>query len=387
VALRPAIPLLAAGAAAALLAPAAQAGVQEHAAGLSLDVPAGWQAAPLRLTRVAGPVQRLVLASYPIRQSRPDAGCLPRTAVARLPADGALVVVRERLGLRPRALARFAPRPRRFRLGERQRPVRADGCFAGGHRRFRFREGGRAFDVSVWLGSGASGTTRAAVESSLASLEVAPAVVGRSRAGRPIRLVEQGEPGAQPRILVVGCIHGDECAAAAVVARLLRAPVSAIDLWVVPTLNPDGRARGTRQNARGVDLNRNFPAGWRPSERGSRYWSGPAPGSEPETRAAMRLIDRLRPDVTVWFHQPETNVRSGGGSAALARRYARLVGLPYRALPVPPGAATRWQTARFPGTQAFVVELPPGRLSDADAAGHARAIRALVREGFPTPGR
>ena len=68
------------------------------------------------------------------------------------------------------------------------------------------------------------------------------------------------------------------------------------DLWLVPSLNPDGVARGTRQNAHGVDLNRNFAAMWQPTGRpGSTYYAGPRAFSEPETRAARDLIRRIHP--------------------------------------------------------------------------------------------
>src|SRR4051812_11202794 len=89
-------------------------------------------------------------------------------------------------------------------------------------------------------------------------------VLGASVRGRAIRVVVVGDEDAPRRILVVGCIHGDECAGLAVARRLTRrAPPAGVAIWVVPQLNPDGAARGTRQNAHGVDLNRNFPAGWR----------------------------------------------------------------------------------------------------------------------------
>jgi hypothetical protein len=200
-------------------------------------------------------------------------------------------------------------------------------------------------------------------------------MLGRSQRGRPIRAVEVGDSRSTHSALVVGCIHGNECAGIAVVRRLTRlARRASLDLWLVADLNPDGYALGVRQNGRGVDLNRNFPVHWR--ARG-RPWDpeypGPRPLSEREARIAVRLIERVRPDVTIWFHQPQAVVRISGRSAPVARRYARLAGLPFRALGSPPGAATAWQHRRFPCDAAFVVELPPGRLSARTAARHARA--------------
>src|SRR4051794_5261550 len=106
---------------------------------------------------------------------------------------------------------------------------------------------------------------------------MAAATVGHSVRGREIRLVERR--GAQPgrTVLVVGCIHGTECAGTAVTRRLLGgAGPAAGRLLVIADLNPDGRRLGVRVNARGVDLNRNFPSGWRPSgRRGDLEFSGP----------------------------------------------------------------------------------------------------------------
>ena len=204
-------------------------------------------------------------------------------------------------------------------------------------------------------------------------------LIARSSRGRPIRAYERGDPRAAERVLVVGCIHGNECAGLAVTRLLLRTEPSRIDLWIVPNLDPDGLAAGRRVNGRGVDLNRNWSAGWRAAGRPwDPEYPGPRPFSEPETRAARALIERLRPRLTLWFHQPAALVRAWGGSIRAARLYARLAGLPFRALPWPAGTAPNWQNHRFPGTSSFVVELPAGRLTTRQATRFARAILMLA---------
>lgn len=204
------------------------------------------------------------------------------------------------------------------------------------------------------------------------------AIVGRSVEGRPIRVWHAGDRPGRPRLLVVGCIHGEECAGTDVTRLLRTQPVAAgPDLWVVDDVNPDGRARATRQNARGVDLNRNWGAMWLPiGRRGDPQYSGPRPWSEPETRAVHALLRRLRPDVTIWFHQPQGIVRAWGRSIPVARRYARLAAFPYRSLPWPNGTAPNWQN--HAGMISFVVELPPGPLPAATAARLASAVRRLT---------
>ena len=185
-------------------------------------------------------------------------------------------------------------------------------------------------------------------------------------------------------MLVVGCIHGTECAGTAVTRRVQRGrgggPPARADIWAIPDLNPDGRAAGSRGNGRGVNLNRNFPVGWRPiGVRGDPEYSGPRPFSEPETRLARQVVRRFRPTVTIWFHQQvEPLVRAWGPSVPAARRYARISGLPFHRMAWTDGGAPQWQNTAFPGTVSFVVELPPGRLSARAAARHARAVFALA---------
>jgi murein peptide amidase A len=204
--------------------------------------------------------------------------------------------------------------------------------------------------------------------------------IGHSVRGRPIRAILVGDPRARRVVLVVGCIHGSEQAGIAI-AKLLaaRSTVPGVALWIVPVLNPDGAAADTRQNADGVDLNRNFPYRWRPlGTRGYLQYSGRHALSEPESRAAQRFILRIRPQITIWFHQPQGLVDLSGGSASLEREYARLVGLTVMRLPRYPGSAVGWENHALPTTTAFVVELPPGRPSPRDAARHAAAVLDLV---------
>jgi murein peptide amidase A len=190
-----------------------------------------------------------------------------------------------------------------------------------------------------------------------AALLAAPAQqLGRSYEGRPIQVLHVRGDGA--RVLVIGCIHGDECEGMEV-TRLLARSHPAADLWLVPQLNPDGYAARTRGNAHGADLNRDFLS-----------------ANQRETRIARKLILRLRPEVTIWFHQPQSVVRAWGPSRATARRYARLAGVPYRSLAWPAGSASRWQNGL--GQVSFVVELPPGELPDPLARRHAAAVIGLA---------
>jgi murein peptide amidase A len=208
------------------------------------------------------------------------------------------------------------------------------------------------------------------------------ATAGRSVEGRQIRSVSFGDRSSPVRVLVVGSIHGNETAGHAVIRRLRAlARPDGVELTTVRTVNPDGVAADSRQNANGVDLNRNFPYRWR--RQGSpfaTYYSGARPFSEPESRAVRRLVRRVRPNVTIWYHQALRVVDLGSGAdPALVRAYARRTGLGAGRIGFRPGVATRWQNHRFPGTSAFVVELAAGRLSPRAAAMHARAVLAVAR--------
>jgi hypothetical protein len=159
-----------------------------------------------------------------------------------------------------------------------------------------------------------------------------------------------------------------------------------MDLWVIDTVNPDGLRARTRQNVHGVDLNRNFDRKWRRNgSPGARYYGGRRPFSEPETRAVRDLVGRLRPAVTIWYHQPYGFVfpPGAGGSLNMVRDYAHLTGNAVRNTTgiEYTGTATMWQAAVVPGSTAFVVELPAGRSPQRRINRHARAALRVARLG------
>ena len=214
----------------------------------------------------------------------------------------------------------------------------------------------------------------------------APILLGRSYDGRPIVVERAGDPHG-PRVLVFGCIHGTECAGTAIVRALERVHTRA-DLWLVPNLNPDGYALGVRQNARGVDLNANWSSGWRGGGRPwDTYYPGPRPFSERETRIGRNLILRIRPRVTIWYHQHMNLVWAYGPSTSAGRTYARAAGMRFYHHHWLHGTATNWQNHHLPGTASFTVELPAGSLSTAEVRRHVHAVLALAaRSGSGSKG-
>lgn len=228
---------------------------------------------------------------------------------------------------------------------------------------------------------GIRGEWAAADEASAVASIRRTVTLGRSVQGRPITAVELGNPHAARRVLVVGCVHGDEPAGVPVADALSAGPGPAgADLWVVPSFNPDGMAAGTRGNAHGVDLNRNFPGGWRPGEAsGSIYFPGAGPLSEPEPESvlAARLVRRVRPTVAIWFHQHMAVVDASEGPKKVERSFARDVGLPLRVLTDYPGSVTGWENTVVRDS-AFVVELPVGWLSAPAVRRYVDAVRRIT---------
>jgi len=188
---------------------------------------------------------------------------------------------------------------------------------------------------------------------------IAQRVIGTSVQDRDIVAWHLGEPGRPgvPTVVLVSTMHGDEPATRHVLRSLRDGePVVGVDLWVVPTYNPDGLAAGTRRNAHGVDLNRNFPYRW--ADLDGRYESGPEPASEPETVAMMSFLRDVRPDHVIGFHQPLHGVDTDTKRPRFARKVARHLGLPRKSFDcggVCHGTMTGWFNHRFAGN-ALTVE-------------------------------
>jgi protein MpaA len=157
-------------------------------------------------------------------------------------------------------------------------------------------------------------------------------IIGTSVQGQHIIALHRWRPGATKTVLVIGNMHGDERAGLRVVTRLASRSVPIdVNLWVIGSVNPDGTAADRRTNSHGVDLNRNFPRRWVRSGSGTATWSGPAAGSEPETKALLRFVKSVRPRTTVIFHQPLYGVDSyRAKSMTLVRALSQGTGLPVK---------------------------------------------------------
>ena len=185
-------------------------------------------------------------------------------------------------------------------------------------------------------------------------------------------------------VLVVGVIHGNEQAGLDVVDELrAMAPddiPANVDLYLMPALNVDGLVMNKRQNANGVDLNRNFPYKWGPiAQLGNWEYAGPSGASEPETQAMVAYVEELRPDLTVWFHQDAFSIAPSTGPDKLVREeYARLTGLPLEGVPggTYTGVAATWLRRTYEDDTSFIVELGSS-LATGEALTHARAVLSV----------
>ncbi|HEU4546513.1 MAG TPA: M14 family zinc carboxypeptidase [Microlunatus sp.] len=178
-------------------------------------------------------------------------------------------------------------------------------------------------------------------------------VIGRSQSGRRITAYRAGEPG-KPVVVVMATMHGEEDFGQYVAYGLMEGrPITGIDLWVLPVVNPDGLAKDRRWVNGHVDLNRNFPYSWV-----KRANSGPRAVSERETTVIMQFLTRTKPRYLVSWHQPLRGVDTDKvKDLALSKRLAKNLQLPLKELDcggVCHGTMTAWYNHTFAGSAVTV---------------------------------
>ena len=153
-------------------------------------------------------------------------------------------------------------------------------------------------------------------------------IFGTSVEGKSIDGVVLGS-GAET-CLLLGVVHDNEPLGEPILKRLatlLAASPQALHdrrVVIVPVVNPDGLEAGTRTNANGVDLNRNFPAAnWRAAALHGQHRA-----SEPETNVVLKLIRQFAPQRVLAVHSPLECVNFDGPAEELAARIAVLTPYP-----------------------------------------------------------
>lgn len=166
--------------------------------------------------------------------------------------------------------------------------------------------------------------------------------IGTSVQGRPIECIQFGNTG--PTRIVLGGIHGNE-PASQVLAEALRDYLirhrylyARQKILLIPAANPDGLAAGTRDNARQVDLNRNFPS----DNRLNNTLFGLEPLCEPESQALYQLIEREKPVRILSIHQPYGCIDYDGPGKILAQRMALWCPLSVQKIGALPGSLGSW---------------------------------------------
>ena len=175
--------------------------------------------------------------------------------------------------------------------------------------------------------------------------------LGRSVEGREISAHANFDLALQPPpahgTLLIGGTHGNEPATVCLLEDFLRGSrwtgLHEFPIVVLPVANPDGTARGTRYNARGVDLNRNCGFNWRAD---CDEPPGPAPWSEPESAALRDFILVVRPAKIVSLHWAlaeidADGVQSTGLAQAMWDSLDAAARQPYRLRVTEPGRGQR----------------------------------------------
>jgi murein peptide amidase A len=229
-----------------------------------------------------------------------------------------------------------------------------------------------ALSVAVLVACSITAFRATAAALSAASFPSWPVVTiyGSSVDGRPLVAYTFGDG---PNSTAILCsIHGNERntrpLGELLIAYLKTHPTAyaGCTVTVVPCVNPDGWANSTRVNAHGVDLNRNFPVGWKPSDP-QHLKRGSKPLSEPESAALAKLIAQIAPSKIVSIHNPLHMLDySGAASLPLANAITAHDGYPVPKAGVGyPTPGSFGQYCEKLGIAIVTLELPKETVDDA----------------------
>ena len=222
------------------------------------------------------------------------------------------------------------------------------------------------------------------VYTQIAKSDIPWKVLVESVEGRPIYFFEFGE--GDSTTLIFGGFHGSEISGVQLVYRfaeyLYQEPQVELTsrVIIVPVLNPDGLVKASRTNARGVDINRNFPtANWSDKHKAKKNFPGPFPASEPETQAVIALLEKFTPQRIISVHAPLEVVNYDGPALALATEMAK-----YNAYPVDSdiGYATPGSFGTYVGKERSIPTITlelPRHLTEAGWEKNRDALLAAIK--------
>ncbi len=241
------------------------------------------------------------------------------------------------------------------------------------------------FLMSCLLGACSSHVRRGDPLADLAKTQISWKEFGRSVEGTPIYGYEIGS--GERTVFVLGGTHGDEEVGAQVVVRLaeefsrMNPAEIPVRVLFVPVLNPDGTKRNTRTNARGVDVNRNFPTkNWTEKSERTRYNPGPSPASEPETRVVIDILERYKPSLIISIHSALHMINYDGPAEEVATRMSRHNGYKVSSdigYPTPGSFGTYAGVER--NIPVITLELPAVQIEEAWKQNREALLEAIMR--------
>ncbi len=148
-----------------------------------------------------------------------------------------------------------------------------------------------------------------------------------------VELLETKNNNYDKTVLIIGVFHGEEPQGEYLISQFLKTDLSKIKnkLLIIPCLNPDGKSINKRQNANGIDLNRNFPTkNWKITDN-PEYFGGNMPNSEIETKFMVEVLDNYKFDAILSIHAPFKIVNYDGPAKNIAEKISSITGYPVQA--------------------------------------------------------